>query len=217
MRCSCVTLEKSCVRTVSPLVPHSLGSCGYAQPLALHPCLSYFAAVLVAGRGLCWSWPDLTGWLPGLTSGLPHPYGLARWSGLLADPAYCHWSDPSLFHAQHPAAPCPLLMRALPVAAMLSSSALRLPSLWRSAHSCGSLKELNYDCAGFLLMLCLLTSFWLDAESLSGLLQLWVVLFPNCFQEQEDTVNVSSDFTSSYTGIKTRPWILDKAHPIPVS
>lgn len=52
-------------------------------------------------------------------------------------------------------------------------------------------------------------------RKLSGLLQLWFVLGSNLKKEQEDAMNMDSDLMSSYTGIETGLYILDKAHPIP--
>lgn len=63
----------------------------------------------------------------------------------------------------------------------------------------------------FLLMLYLLVTPHPTRRKLSVLLQLWFVLFPNRFQEQEH----DSDLMSSYMGIKTQLCILDKVHPIP--
>lgn len=71
--------------------------------------------------------------------------------------------------------------------------------------------------ACFVLILHLLMTPQLDRRKSVSLLQLWFVLFPNCFQEQEETMNVDSDFMSSYTRIKIWPRILDVAHPIPDS
>lgn len=66
----------------------------------------------------------------------------------------------------------------------------------------------------FLLMLHLLVTPHPARTKVSVLLQLWFVLFPNCFQEQEHALT-DSDLMSSYMGIKMQLCILDKVHPIP--
>lgn len=215
---SCVTLEKSCVRAGCEMpLPSPRSYWGVVAMLAACPRSSPRLR-----RSRACSWPrtlliltcsDL------LTSRLDLGLISSRWACLMVwtlgwpclvspirVPPFSAFSIPQ-YCAPCPRGrcPCPPRCRPQPLAhfSVKSSPLLRLPGgteVWLCL---------------FLMMLHLLLTPRLARRKLSGLLQLWFVLFSNCFQEEEDTVNMRSDLMSSYAGIKIWLCILDKAHPIP--